>query len=288
MWVLEAFLSAFFAGVTAILAKTGVRGVDSHLATAIRTAVVLLFAWLMVLLTGGLGELSLVGGRTLLFLFLSGLTTGASWLCYFKAISLGDVVKVTPVDKSSTILTMLLAFLFLGEALTPLKVICILLIGAGTYLMIRVKRPAQKTPEAKGRTWLLYAALSAVFAALTTILGKIGVEQISSNLGTAIRCVVVLVLAWAIVFRQGTHRTIRAIDKRSLIFLLLSGLATGLSWLCYYSALKNGQAGIVAPIDKLSMLVTVSFGCVFLKEKLSRTAVLGLVLTVAGTLLLLV
>lgn len=296
MWILEAFLSAFFAGITAVLAKVGIKNVDSHLATALRTIVVTLFAWLMVLITGSFSAIADVTGTTLLFLVLSGLTTGASWLCYFKAISLGDIVKIAPIDKSSTILTMLLAFLFLGEPITWLKALCIVLIGAGTYMMIRTK-PAEKTSAntdtPKGSffhrwAWFLYAALSAVFAALTTILGKIGVQDIPSNLGTAIRCIVVLILAWAIVLMQGTHRGIRKIDGRSLLFLVLSGIATGLSWLCYYSALKNGSASIVAPIDKLSILVTVLFSSVFLKEKLSPLSAAGLVVMTAGTLLLLV
>lgn len=298
MWVIEAFLSAFFAGVTAILAKVGIKNMDSHLATALRTIIVTLFAWLMVLITGGLSDLPNVTGTTLLFLVLSGLTTGASWLCYFKAISIGDVVKIAPVDKSSTILTMLLAFLFLGEPITWIKGVCIVLIGAGTYMMIHTKRPkkpiSQSTPQNTGDgflkryAWFIYAALSAVFAALTTILGKIGVQDIGSNLGTAIRCIVVLLLAWAIVFMQGTHRTIRMLDGRSVVFLVLSGIATGLSWLCYYSALKNGSASVVAPIDKLSILVTVLFSRVFLKEKLSPLSLCGLFAMTAGTLLLLV
>lgn len=293
MWVLNAFLSALFAGITAILAKVGIKNTDSHLATALRTIVVTLFAWLMVVITGGFADLSAVTGKTILFLVLSGLTTGASWLCYFKAISIGDVVKIAPVDKSSTILTMLLAFLFLGEPLTWLKLVCIVLIGAGTYMMIYTKKDAEPAesanePKKQGLSWFVYAALSAVFAALTTILGKIGVQDISSNLGTAIRCIVVLALAWAIVFMQGTHKTIRTIDRRSIVFLVLSGIATGLSWLCYYSALKNGDASIVAPIDKLSILVTVLFSRIFLKEKLSALSLLGLFVMTAGTLLLLV
>lgn len=290
MWVVQAFLSAFFAGITAILAKVGIRHTDSHLATALRTVVVTLFAWLIVALTGGLSELPAVTGETLFFLILSGLTTGASWLCYFKAIALGDVVRVAPVDKSSTILTMLLAFLLLGEPLSWLKVLCMVLIGAGTYRMIRAERKPDPTDKQKPETraWLLYAVLSAVFAALTTILGKIGVQSISSNLGTAIRCLVVLALAWAIVFAQGTHRTIRQLDRRSIVFLVLSGLATGLSWLCYYGALKDGNASVVAPIDKLSILVTVWFSHRILKEKCSARMLTGLAALTAGTLLLLV
>ncbi len=293
MWIMQAFLSAFFAGITAILAKVGIRHTDSHLATALRTIVVTLFAWLIVAITGGFSELPAVKGETLLFLVLSGLTTGASWLCYFKAIALGDVIRVAPIDKSSTILTMLLAFLLLGEPLSWLKVVCMVLIGVGTYGMVRAERDphtenAGQDASPKRNAWFVYAALSAVFAALTTILGKIGVQAISSNLGTAIRCLVVLALAWAIVFAQGTHRTIRQLDRRSILFLVLSGLATGLSWLCYYGALKDGNASVVAPIDKLSILVTVLFSRLYLREKLSARMLAGLTALTAGTLLLLV
>lgn len=286
MWVLFAFGSAAFAGVTAILAKVGLRRVDSDLATALRTGVVLIFAWIMAFLTAGIPDLTAIGWKTYLFLMLSGLSTGASWICYFKALQLGDVNKVAPIDKSSILLTMLLAFFLLGEGISWGKLGCMVLIGVGTYLMIERKETSPASKEGHG--WMFYAILSAVFAALTTILGKVGIESIDSNLGTAIRTVFVLILAWIIVFARGKQRGISAIDGKSWWFLILSGVATGLSWLCYYRALQTGNASLVAPIDKLSILFTVAFSGIFLKERLSAKSGLGLALLTAGTLLLLV
>lgn len=286
MWVLFAFGSAAFAGVTAILAKVGLRRVDSDLATALRTGVVLIFAWIMAFLTAGIPDLTAIGWKTYLFLMLSGLSTGASWICYFKALQLGDVNKVAPIDKNSILLTMLLAFFLLGEGISWGKLGCMVLIGVGTYLMIERKETAPASKEGHG--WMFYAILSAVFAALTTILGKVGIESIDSNLGTAIRTVFVLILAWIIVFARGKQRGISTIDGKSWWFLILSGVATGLSWLCYYRALQTGNASLVAPIDKLSILFTVAFSGIFLKERLSAKSGLGLALLTAGTLLLLV
>ena len=286
MWVLFAFASAFFAGVTSILAKIGVKDVDSHVATAIRTIIVLIFSWIMVFIIGSQSTIVNIDGKTFLFLILSGLSTGGSWLCYFKALQLGDVNKVVPIDKSSTILTMILAFIFLNEKITINMVIGMIGIAIGTYLMIQKKEKAEKI--VKGKAWLIYALLSALFASLTSILGKVGIENVESNLGTAIRTIVVLVMAWIIVFAAKKQRDIKKIDKRSLIFLILSGVATGASWLCYYKALQDGLASIVVPIDKLSILVTVLFAYIFLKEKLSKKSLLGLILIVVGTLLLLV
>ena len=286
MWVLFAFASAFFAGVTSILAKIGVKDVDSHVATAIRTIIVLIFSWIMVFIIGSQSTIVNIDGKTFLFLILSGLSTGGSWLCYFKALQLGDVNKVVPIDKSSTILTMILAFIFLNEKITINMVIGMIGIAIGTYLMIQKKEKAEKI--VKGKAWLIYALLSALFASLTSILGKVGIENVESNLGTAIRTIVVLVMAWIIVFSTKKQRDIKKIDKRSLIFLILSGVATGASWLCYYKALQDGLASIVVPIDKLSILVTVLFAYIFLKEKLSKKSLLGLILIVVGTLLLLV
>ena len=286
MWVLFAFASAFFAGVTSILAKIGVKDVDSHVATAIRTIIVLIFSWIMVFIIGSQSTIVNIDGKTFLFLILSGLSTGASWLCYFKALQLGDVNKVVPIDKSSTILTMILAFIFLNEKITINMVIGMIGIAIGTYLMIQKKEKAEKI--VKRKAWLIYALLSALFASLTSILGKVGIENVESNLGTAIRTIVVLVMAWIIVFATKKQRDIKKIDKRSLIFLILSGVATGASWLCYYKALQDGLASIVVPIDKLSILVTVLFAYIFLKEKLSKKSLLGLILIVVGTLLLLV
>ena len=285
-FLVSAFASAFFAGVTSILAKIGVKDVDSHVATAIRTIIVLIFSWIMVFIIGSQSTIVNIDGKTFLFLILSGLSTGGSWLCYFKALQLGDVNKVVPIDKSSTILTMILAFIFLNEKITINMVIGMIGIAIGTYLMIQKKEKAEKI--VKRKAWLIYALLSALFASLTSILGKVGIENVESNLGTAIRTIVVLVMAWIIVFATKKQRDIKKIDKRSLIFLILSGVATGASWLCYYKALQDGLASIVVPIDKLSILVTVLFAYIFLKEKLSKKSLLGLILIVVGTLLLLV
>lgn len=285
MWLLYAFGSALFAGMTSILAKIGIKNTDSNLATALRTIVVLLFSWLMVFVVGSQHTIGRISARSLVFLILSGGATGASWLCYFRALQLGNVNKVTPVDKSSTILTILLAFLFLGEIPTLWMIVGLVLLAAGTYLMIQQRY--SEPSETKSKSWLFYAVLSAVFAALTSILGKIGIEGIESNLGTAIRTIVVLVIAWGIVLFQKKHILIKEIDTKSWIFIALSGLATGLSWLCYYRALQEGKASLVVPIDKLSIVVTIAFSYIFLKEKLSGKALAGLLLVVSGTMLLL-
>ena len=257
MWILYAFGSALFAGATSILAKIGIEYVDSHVATALRTIVVLIFSWLMVFIVGSQNQLVDISIKSYIFLILSGMATGASWLCYFKALQLGDVNKVVPIDKSSTILTMVLAFIFLKEDITVPMVIGMIAIGLGTYLMIQKKEEEQK--EVKNKAWLIYAVLSAVCASLTSILAKIGIENVESNLGTAIRTIVVLMMAWLIVFLQKKHGQVKKISKKSLLFIGLSGIATGASWLCYYKALHDGLASIVVPIDKLSILVTVAF-----------------------------
>ena len=285
MWILFAFGSALFAGLTSILAKCGIRKTDSNVATAIRTIVVLLFSWLMVFVTGAQSELGNVTPKTWIFLILSGAATGASWLCYFKALQLGDINKVVPIDKSSIILTILLAFLFLKEEISPLKLICVLLIGIGTFLMITKKEGTKKDTE--GKKWLVYALLSAVFASLTSILGKIGISGINSNLGTAIRTIVVLIMAWIVVFATGKQHTVKQTDRKELGFICLSGIATGASWLCYYKALQDGLASVVVPIDKLSILITILFSWLVFREKLSKKALLGLILIIAGTLLML-
>lgn len=286
MWILYAFGSALFAGATSILAKIGIEDVDSHVATALRTIVVLIFSWLMVFIVGSQSQLVDISIKSYIFLILSGMATGASWLCYFKALQLGDVNKVVPIDKSSTILTMVLAFIFLKEDITVPMVIGMIAIGLGTYLMIQKKEEEQK--EVKNKAWLIYAVLSAVCASLTSILAKIGIENVESNLGTAIRTIVVLMMAWLIVFLQKKHGQVKKISKRSLLFIGLSGIATGASWLCYYKALHDGLASIVVPIDKLSILVTVAFAYIFLKEKLSKKSVAGLILITVGTLSLLI
>lgn len=281
MWLFFALGSAFFAGITAVLAKIGIENVNSTLATALRTVVVLAFSWLMVFVVGSQGGIAQISGTTLLFLVLSGLSTGASWLCYFKALQLGDVNKVAPIDKSSTVLTILLAFIFLGEPVSIPQALGVVGIGVGTLLMIAKKEVEDGKPHSKA--WLVYAFLSAVFASLTSIFGKIGVENVESNLGTAIRTIVVLVMAWVMVFVTGEQKGIRSIGKKSWMFLFLSGITTGLSWLCYYRALQDGPASVVVPIDKLSILVTIVFSWIVLKEKLTPKAAVGLVLILAGT-----
>lgn len=337
MWVMFALGSALFAGVTAVLAKLGIRNVDSNLATALRTIVVLVLAWAMVFVVGSQGTIGDIDGHTWLFLVLSGLATGASWLCYFRALQVGDVNKVVPVDKSSTVLTMILAFVFLGERVNAFVLAALVAIGVGTLLMIERRQapskpraaasanpvatgassqtiesaspqesesrasgstnleppappaPAKKTlapKTAAGWTWLLYATGSAVFAALTAILGKIGIEGVDSTLGTAIRTAVVLIMAWLLVFVQGSQREIHNVDRRSWVFLTLSGLTTGASWLCFYRALQEGPASVVVPIDKLSILVSIAFGAIVFGERLSPRAAIGLALIVVGTLVL--
>ncbi|MDF2944803.1 MAG: EamA family transporter [Herbinix sp.] len=286
MWIIFAFGSAIFAGMTAILTKNGIKNTDSNVATAIRTIVVLIFSWLMVFIVGSQGTITELSSKTLIFLILSGLATGGSWLFYFKALQIGNVNKVTPIDKSSTILTMILAFLFLGEDITIIKVFAVIFIGGGTYLMIQKKKSVEHIVQ--NNKWVLYASLSAVFASLTSILGKVGIEGVESNLGTAIRTIVVLVMAWIIVFITKKQNMIKNIDKKSWIFLLFSGIATGSSWLCYYRALQDGLASVVVPIDKLSILITIIFSYVFLKETLSKKAIVGLFLIVVGTLSLLI
>ena len=276
----------FFAGITAILAKCGIRKTDSTVATAVRTIVVLLFSWLMVFVVGSQDQLGSIDPNTWLFLILSGLATGASWLCYFRALQLGDINKVVPVDKSSVILTMLLAFLFLQEPITPFGGVGVVLIAAGTFLMIEKKDVKQKEDQKK--SWFLYAAGSAIFASLTSILGKIGISGVESNLGTAIRTAVVLLMAWVMVFVAGKAGEVRKIPKNELGFICLSGIATGASWLCYYRALQDGLASIVVPIDKLSILVTVAFSYFVFHERLSKKSATGLVLIVAGTLAMLI
>ena len=287
MWIVFAFGSAVFAGLTAILAKCGIRKTDSDAATAIRTIVVLIFSCIMVMITGSIGIIGSLSSKTWIFLVLSGIATGASWLCYFKALQFGDVNKVVPIDKSSTILTIILAFIFLGEPITLVKGISVVLIGVGTFMMIQKKETADEPEKPKGCSWLIYALLSTVFASLTAILGKVGIEGVESNLGTAIRTCVVLVMAWVVVFVKGKQHTIREIPKNELGFICLSGLATGGSWLCYYRALHDGMASVVVPIDKLSILVSIAFSYIVFRERLTKKAVVGLCLIVAGTLIML-
>ncbi len=284
MWLMAAILSAVFAGMTSILAKCGIKKTDSDLATALRTVVVLAFAWIMVFVVGSQSTIAEIDGKSLIFLILSGLATGASWICYFKALSVGDVNKVVPIDKSSTVLTVLLAIICFGETSNlAVKLIATAILAVGIFLMVEKKQTAQKS---ENRSCMIYAVLSAVFAALTSILAKVGIWGVESNLGTAIRTGVVLVMAWIIVLLKGKQKQIKMIEKKELLFIGLSGIATGASWLCYYYAVQNGVLSVVVPIDKLSILVTVVFSyCVF-KEKLSKKALLGLCLMVIGTFLM--
>ena len=283
MWMIAAVLSAVFAGVTSILAKCGIRHTDSDVATALRTVVVLAFSWLMVAVAGSAGSIATLSGRSLLFLILSGLATGASWLCYFKALSIGDVNKVVPVDKSSTVLTVLLAILVFHEtANLPVKLLGTALLLVGALMMVE-RKPASGTSSG-GLAWLPWAVGSAVFAALTSILAKVGISGVESNLGTAIRTGVVLVMAWGIVFLKGKQHQVRSIDRREAAFIALSGVATGASWLCYYYAIQEGVVSVVVPIDKMSILISVGFSRVFLGERLSRRAAAGLALMAAGAL----
>lgn len=295
MWVVFAFGSAVFAGITTILAKCGIKKTDSNIATAIRTIVVLIFSWIMVFAAGSFGTISQISLKTYIFLFLSGLATGASWICYFKALQLGDINKVVPIDKSSTVMTMILAMIFLGEEITVIKLFGIIGIAVGTYLMIEKKAAdiKEKTDELKEdnllkkNRWFFYAFLAAVFASLTSILGKIGITEVESNLGTAIRTIVVLIMAWAVVFITGKQQEVKQVDKKELAFICLSGVATGASWLCYYKALQDGLASVVVPIDKLSILITIAFSYLVFKEKLTKKSGVGLLLIVCGTLVML-
>lgn len=283
MWIVFAFGSALFAGITSILAKCGIKKTDSTVATLVRTMIVLVFSWLMVLVSGSQIQIGTIRGRTWIFLILSGLATGASWLCYFKALQLGDINKVVPVDKSSMVLTILLAFIILGEEINLPKAGGVVMMGIGTFMMIE-RKDVTARQKGEGAGWFFYAAGSAIFASLTSILGKIGIQGVESNLGTAIRTSVVLVMAWLMVLAEGKKQEVKRIHKGELGFIILSGLATGASWLCYYRALQSGSASVVVPIDKLSILVTVVFSWVVFKESLSKKARVGLYLIVAGTL----
>ncbi len=286
MWILYAVGSSFFAGITSILAKIGIKKTDSNVATAVRTIVVLAFSWIMVLIVGSGNQIGNISTKTLVFLVLSGLATGASWLCYFRALQKGDINKVVPIDKSSTVLTILLALIFLGEGLSPVKIISVILIALGTLMMIDRKAPTEADRDKDSRGWLIYAVLSAVFASVTAILGKVGIEDIDSNLGTAIRTTVVLLMAWFMVLITGKCSEVKKIEERELLFIVLSGIATGASWLCYYRALKEGPASVVVPIDKLSILVTMVFSRIVFKERLNLKSGAGLAAIIAGTILL--
>lgn len=284
LWLVMAVLSALFAGLTTILAKCGIKKTDSDVATALRTIVVLIFSWIMVLVVGSANTITQIELKSLIFLVLSGVSTGASWICYFKALSMGDVNKVVAIDKSSTILSVFLAIILLSETNhLAVKLIGTVLLSVGVFMMIE-KKSAENT-EIKW-AWLPYAVASAVFAALTSILAKVGITGVESNLGTAIRTGVVLVMAWVIVFAKGKQSKLKAFDKKELLFIILSGLATGASWLCYYYAIQNGIVSVVVPIDKMSILVSVIFSYIVFREKLTPKATLGLFLMVCGTLVM--
>ncbi len=285
MWIVYAAGSAFFAGVTSILAKCGIRKTDSTTATAVRTVVILIFSWMIAAMAGSVDQIGFLDRKALVFLVFSGFATGASWLCYFRALQLGDVNKVVPVDKSSTVLTILLAFIFLREGISLFKALAVLAIAVGIWLMVeKQKTENQKKTESAGRSWIVYAAGSAFFASLTAILGKAGISGVESNLGTAIRTAVVLVMAWILVLAEGKQQQVRKIQKRELGFIVLSGIATGASWLCYFRALQEGPASVVVPVDKLSVLVTVVFSYFVFGETLTKKAGVGLVLLTAGTI----
>ena len=284
IWISAAILSAVFAGLTSILAKCGIKKTDSDLATALRTIVVLIFSWIMVFVVGSLHTITEIQPKAFIFLILSGLATGASWICYFKALSVGDINKVVPIDKSSTVLTVLLAIICFGETSNlVMKLIATAILAVGIFLMVEKKKREEKQ---ESKMWMLYAVLAAVFAALTSILAKMGISGVESNLGTAIRTGVVLIMAWVIVFARGKQAQLKSIDKKELLFIGLSGIATGASWLCYYYAIQNGEVSVVVPIDKLSIIVTVIFSYFVFKEKLSKKAFAGLCLMVVGTLLM--
>ncbi len=282
MWIVAAVFSEFFAGITAILSKCGIKNVNSDVATAIRTSVVLVFAWAIVFVTGAYETLSEIDPRSLIFLVLSGIATGASWICYFKALSLGEVSKVAAVDKSSVIFSVLIAIaVFPAERrLWWVKLICLAAVGAGTWLMTEIKRSEEKTKT----TWFFFALLSAIFAAITSVLSKLGMENVNSDCATAIRTGIVLIMAWLIVFAKKETGLVKEVNKKDLLFLVLSGISTGISWLCYFYAIQHGQISVVVPIDKLSIVITVVFSVIFLKEKASSKVWLGLGLLTAGTL----
>ncbi len=282
MWILAACASALFAGITSILAKCGIRHTDSDVATAVRTVVVLLFAWLMAALVGSISTIGSISAHSMLFLALSGMATGASWICYFKALSLGDVNKVVPIDKCSAVLTILLAIVLFGET----DALAVKLIGSagiliGTFLMIERKK---QDHAVEGNSWIWYAVGSAVFAALTSILAKVGIEGVESNLATAIRTCYVLVMAWIVVALKGKLGEVRHIEKGELGFICASGLATGASWLCYYYAIQTGVVSIVVPIDKLSIVVAMAFSAAVFHETYTKRSLTGLALIVASTI----
>lgn len=309
LWLVAAFASALFAGIVSILAKCGLKTIGSDVATALRTCVVAVFTWVMVAIVGSAGAIVAITPRSWLFLALSGLATGASWICYFKALSLGDVNRVVPIDKSSTLMAVIISIVLFGETSNlGLRLAGTLVATTGTLLMIERKADgagAEKgadateldvVPEhakgadaapgcAKGDAGLIYALLAAVFAALTSVLAKVGIEGVESNLATAIRTMFVLLMAWGIVAGKGKLKQVREVNGKDLAFLVASGIATGASWLCYYYAIQAGQVSVVVQVDKLSLLVSIAFAYAVFGERLSRRGILGLALIVLGTAL---
>ncbi len=285
MWILLAFGSALFAGLTSVVAKCGIKKTDSTVATAIRTGVVLICSAVMVTIVGSWGGITNVDTKSRIFLVLSGIATGASWLCYFKAISIGDVNKVVPLDKSSTVLAAVIAIIFLGESVTVPKITGLIAVTVGTYMMIGKKDGAGE--KKRGLGWFFYGSLSAVFAALTSVLAKVGIENFESNLATTVRTAVVLVMAWLTVLVTGKGKLVKETTKKELLFIVISGILTGASWLCYYRALQLGEVSVVVPIDKLSILVSIAFSYIVFKEKLTLKSFMGLMIIVVGTLCLL-
>lgn len=287
LWLVAAFVSALFAGIVSILAKCGIKTIDSDVATALRTCVVAVFTWVMVAIAGSAGTIGGISPKSWLFLALSGLATGGSWICYFKALSIGDVNKVVPIDKSSTLMAVVLSIVLFNETGDlGLRLAGTAVATAGTFLMIERKSGnANGTSERDYRASIAYALAAAVFAALTSVLAKVGIEGIESNLATAIRTMFVLAMAWAIVAGKGKMGLVRGANRRELAFLAASGLATGASWLCYYYAIQMGQVSVVVQVDKLSLLVSITFAAVVFGERLSRRGGIGLALIIAGTAL---
>lgn len=288
MSILLALLAALFASFTSILAKIGIENVNSNLATAVRTVVVLIMSFLMVMITGQTDHLFKISIKAFIFLVLSGLTTGLSWLCFFKAIQIGEVSKVVPIDKASVVLTIILSFLILREPATILVISGGVVISIGTFVLIGKIKREKENKVIGSQSYIYLAVLSATFAALTNILAKIGIQTVDSNVATFIRTIVIILFAWGIVFFQGTFKELKKITKKSFIFLILSGLATGLSWLCYFGALALGKVSIISPIDKFSVVLTMVLSFIVLKEKPTRSTIIGAILITIGTFLLIV
>ncbi len=284
MWILCALIAAFFAGITSVFAKIGVNNIDSKLATALRTIVILIFSLIVVLITGSLQEIKNIDVKTIIFIVLSGITTAVLWLTYFKALKLADVSKVSPIDKTSIILTLILSNLFLNEKITLVKIISMLLIAIGSWLMTSKKNNVKE----KSNQWIFYAILTAIFTSLATIFGKIGIDNINLNLATLLKTIVAAIVIWSAVFITKKDEKIKNISKKSWTFIFLSGITTGLSWTFYFLSLRKGEASLVFSIEKLSIVVAVLFSIIFLNEKLSKKAIIGLIIIIFGTLLLLI